>query len=79
MGIIQEKEQEYLEATEHYQKAWLLSGEQSTRIGYRLAVCFMKARLFVEAIDICESLLQIEPELKHIRKEILDKSKLHVV
>lgn len=79
LGIIQEKEQEYHEASEYYQKAWLLSGEQSTRVGYRLAVCSMKARLFVEAIDICEALLQIEPELKHIKKEILDKSKLHVV
>lgn len=79
LGIIQEKEQEYHEAAEYYQKAWLLSNEQNTRVGYQLSICYMKARLFVEAIDVCDALLQLEPELEHIKKEILDKSKLHVV
>lgn len=77
--MINEKEQEYHEASEYYEKAWILTTEQNTRIGYRLAVCYMKARRFVEAIDTCETLLQIEPDLKHIKKKILEKSKLCVI
>ena len=85
LGHIQEKEQEFQEASEYYQKAWLLSDKQNIRIGFRLAVCYMKARLFVEAIDVCETLLQMEPQFNSIishhviKNEILKKSKLHVV
>lgn len=76
IGLINEKEQEFHEAADYYQKAWTLSNEQNTRIGYRLAICYMKSHQYVEAIDISETLLQIEPELQSIKKEIMDKCKL---
>lgn len=81
LGHINEKEQDYHEAAENYQKAWIMSNEQNSRIGYRLAVCYMKSRHFIEAIDICERLLDLLPEteVKLIKKETLDKCKLYVI
>lgn len=50
MGMIKEREQAYVDAANHYEKAFNLTMRKSVSIGYRLAFNFLKARRFIECI-----------------------------
>ena len=41
--------------------------------GYKLAFNYMKAKRFVDAIDVSHNVLEKHPDYPRIRKEILDK------
>lgn len=74
MGVIREKEASYKDAADMYEKAWLLEHEASATIGFKLAFNYLKAKRFVEAIDICNKVLSLYPDYPKIRKEILEKA-----
>eukprot|EP00043_Microstomoeca_roanoka_P026514 m.11852 g.11852 ORF g.11852 m.11852 type:complete len:1331 (-) comp6680_c0_seq1:160-4152(-) len=76
MGFIMEKEQSYANAAEFYENAWSFSTGADPVIGYKLAFNYLKARRFVEAIDICHSVLKQNPDYPRIRKDILEKARL---
>ncbi|XP_069186237.1 tetratricopeptide repeat protein 21B isoform X2 [Procambarus clarkii] len=75
MGFIMEKEQSYRDAAYNYEQAWKFSGNTNPMIGYKLGFNYMKARRFVDAIDVCHVVLAKHPEYPRIRKDILDKSR----
>ena len=41
--------------------------------GYKLAYNYMKAKRYVDAIDVSHSVLEKHPEYPRIKKEILEK------
>ena len=40
-------------AAEFYENAWEFSGKSDSSIGFKLAFNYLKAKRFVEAVDIC--------------------------
>jgi len=75
LGQIMEKEQAYKDAAEHYEHAWTFMHETAPAVGYKLAFNYLKAKRFVEAIDVCHKVLKAFPEYPKIRKEILAKAR----
>ncbi|KAK2562076.1 Tetratricopeptide repeat protein 21B [Acropora cervicornis] len=53
MGYIMEKEQAYKDAAKNYENAWIYGNQSNPTIGYRLAFNFLKAKRYVDAIDVC--------------------------
>ena len=47
-----------------------------TFAGYKLAFNHLKAKKYVEAIDVCHKVLEKHPSYPKIRREILDKARL---
>lgn len=83
-GQINEKEQAYIDAAEKYEKAWDYMNESSSRVGYKLAFNYLKAKRHVEAIDVCHKIRtrftdkNDQKEIAKIKKEILDKARLAI-
>jgi len=72
MGRIMEKEQSYKDAADCYEKAWQLEHESSAAVGFKLAFNYLKARRYVEAVDICHKVLRQSPDYPRIREEIVE-------
>ncbi|KAJ3030267.1 UNVERIFIED_CONTAM: Tetratricopeptide repeat protein 21B [Siphonaria sp. JEL0065] len=75
LGYIMEKEASYKDAADSYTSAWKLERESNAAIGFKLAFNYLKAKKFVEAIEICHKVLKMYPDYPKIRKEILDKAR----
>ncbi|EGD75688.1 hypothetical protein PTSG_12640 [Salpingoeca rosetta] len=76
MGYIMEKEQSYANAAEFYENAWSFSTAADPAVGYKLAFNYLKAKRFVDAIDICHAVLKANPDYPRIRKDILEKARM---
>lgn len=74
LGVIMEKEQAYRDAADNYEQAFQLTSESSPSIGFRLAFNYLKAKRFVEAVNVCHKVLIVDPAYPKIRKEILEKA-----
>ncbi|XP_059560213.1 tetratricopeptide repeat protein 21B isoform X2 [Myotis daubentonii] len=75
MGYIMEKEQTYTDAALNYEMAWKHGNQTNPAIGYKLAFNYLKAKRYVDAIDICHQVLEAHPTYPKIRKDILDKAR----
>uniref|UniRef100_A0A8C0VTI5 Tetratricopeptide repeat domain 21B n=1 Tax=Castor canadensis TaxID=51338 RepID=A0A8C0VTI5_CASCN len=75
MGYIMEKEQAYTDAAFNYEMAWKHGNQTNPAVGYRLAFNYLKAKRYVDAIDICHQVLEAHPTYPKIRKDILDKAR----
>ncbi|XP_067824088.1 tetratricopeptide repeat protein 21B-like [Heptranchias perlo] len=75
MGFIMEKEQSYMDAVTNYKLAWKCSNEASPAIGYKLAFNYLKAKMYMHAIDICHKVLKDHPSYPKIRKEVFEKAR----
>lgn len=73
-----EKEQSYRDAASNYELAWHYSAKRNPAIGYKLAFNYMKAKRFVDAIDIATTLLALYPDYPKLKKEILDKCRASI-
>ena len=51
------------------------SKQTNATIGYKLAFNYMKAKRFVDAIDVCHDILEKYPNYPKVKKEILEKSR----
>ena len=74
MGVVMEKEQSYKDAADCYEKSWGFEHEASAAVGFKLAFNYLKAKRYVEAIDICNKVLQQYPDYPRIRNEILERA-----
>ncbi|XP_006869241.1 PREDICTED: tetratricopeptide repeat protein 21A [Chrysochloris asiatica] len=74
MGFIMEKEQSYKDAATNYKLAWKYSHHASPSVGFKLAFNYLKDKRFVEAIEVCHSVLREHPNYPKIREEILEKA-----
>jgi len=75
LGLIMEKEQSYRDAAEHYENAWKYESESSPSVGFKLAFNYLKAKRYVEAVDVCHKVLTLDSNYPKIRKEILEKAR----
>jgi len=75
LGQIYEKEASYSDAADHYANSWKYSGESDPMVGYKLAFQYLKAKRFVEAIDVCHKVLAIVPDYAKMREDILNKAR----
>ncbi|XP_006201152.2 tetratricopeptide repeat protein 21B [Vicugna pacos] len=75
MGYIMEKEQAYTDAALNYEMAWKQGNQTNPAVGYKLAFNYLKAKRFVDAIDVCHQVLEAHPSYPKIRKDILDKAR----
>ena len=73
LGVVKEREMSYKDAAAHYEKAWLYENEASAAVGYKLSFNYLKAKKYVEAIDVCHKVLRQFPDYPKIRKDILEK------
>ena len=78
LGLAVEKEMQYEQAAECYEKAWKLEFEASAPIGFKYAFCLLKTKKATQAIDVCEKILDLYPDYPRIRDEILKKAYLMV-
>eukprot|EP00730_Choanoeca_flexa_P019334 TRINITY_DN9437_c0_g2_i5.p1 TRINITY_DN9437_c0_g2~~TRINITY_DN9437_c0_g2_i5.p1 ORF type:complete len:1329 (+),score=492.54 TRINITY_DN9437_c0_g2_i5:125-4111(+) len=74
-GLIMEKEQSYANAAEFYENAWEFSGKSDPAIGFKLGFNYLKAKRFVDAVDICHQVLKVDPKYPKIKKEVLDRAR----
>lgn len=74
LGVINEKELSYRDAADNYEQAFTLSSESSPSIGFRLAFNYLKAKRYVEAVNVCYKVLAVDPNYPKIRKEVLEKA-----
>lgn len=75
LGSILEKEQAYKDAADHYEQAWLFTHESNAALGFKLAFNYLKAKRYIEAIDVCHKVLALSADYPKIRKEILAKAR----
>lgn len=73
-----EKESDYERAAECYEKAWKLEFEASAPAGFKLAFSYLKCKRFIEAVDVCETVLTQYPDYPRIREEILRKAQIGI-
>uniref|UniRef100_A0ABI7YG35 Tetratricopeptide repeat domain 21B n=1 Tax=Felis catus TaxID=9685 RepID=A0ABI7YG35_FELCA len=76
MGYIMEKEQAYTDAALNYEMAWKHGNQTNPTVGYKLAFNYLKAKRYVDAIDVCHQVLEGHPTYPKIRKDILDKARM---
>jgi tetratricopeptide repeat protein 21B len=74
IGLIYEREQSYRDAAVNYEKAWEFCNQSNPAVGYRLAFNYLKAKRYVEAITVCNVVLEKHPDYPKIRKEVLEKA-----
>ncbi|KAL4503354.1 hypothetical protein ABPG72_000960 [Tetrahymena utriculariae] len=75
MGLIKEKEQSYVDAATHYEKAYKLTNEKSASIAFRLSFNYLKAKRYVDCINICKKILELFPNYPKIEKDCLEKAR----
>ena len=71
LGAILERECAYKDAADSYEKAWRFTHMGSAPVGYLLAFNYLKARRFVEAIDVANEVLKRYPTYPRIKTEVL--------
>lgn len=52
-----------------------MSNSNNPVIGYRLAFNYMKAKWFVDAINICKEVIHKYPNYSNIKSDIMDKAR----
>ncbi|TPX31100.1 hypothetical protein SmJEL517_g05482 [Synchytrium microbalum] len=75
LGHIMEKEASYRDASDQYERAWQLCNHNSAATGYRLAFNYLKAKRYVEAIEVCLKILEKDAEYPKVKKDILEKAR----
>jgi len=65
----------YQDAAGHYEKAWGYESMASAAIGYKLSFNYLKAKKYVEAIDVCHKVLKEYPDYPKIRGDVLEKAR----
>uniref|UniRef100_A0A6U5AVN5 Uncharacterized protein n=1 Tax=Hemiselmis andersenii TaxID=464988 RepID=A0A6U5AVN5_HEMAN len=74
-GLIFEKEASYADAAQVYEMAWQFDNKRNPSVGFKLAFNYLKAKRFVEAINICTEVLKVQPNFPKIKTEILNKAR----
>ena len=74
LGYIMEKEQSFREAAGHFENAWKMTDQSNGMVGYKLALSYLKAKQYTDAIDISQSVLTKYPNHPRIRKDVLEKA-----
>mmetsp|Transcript_27274 Transcript_27274/g.32235 ORF Transcript_27274/g.32235 Transcript_27274/m.32235 type:complete len:139 (+) Transcript_27274:4018-4434(+) len=71
LGSIYERECAYKDAASSYEEAWKFTYQGSPSIGYELAFNYLKAKRFIEAIDVANEVIKRFPSYPKIKQEVL--------
>ena len=71
LGSILERECAYKDAAEAYERAWSFTFQGSPSVGFELAFNYLKAKRFVEAIDVANEVMKRFPTYPRIKAEVL--------
>lgn len=74
-GLIYEKEASYADAAQVYEMAWQFDNQRNPAVGYKLAFNLLKAKRYVDAINICHAVLQIQPDYPKLKTDILNPAR----
>jgi len=75
MGLIKEKEKAYVDAADHYAKAFKMSNKKNGGIGFRLGFNYLKANRYVDAIDVGKDVLKVFPNFPKVQTDIVDMAR----
>merc|ERR1711988_1770118 len=68
LGVVKEREMSY-------ENAWMYENEASAAVGYKLSFNYLKAKKYVEAIDVCHKVLTQYPDYPKIKSDVLEKAR----
>ncbi|XP_015781277.1 tetratricopeptide repeat protein 21B-like [Tetranychus urticae] len=77
-GFIMDKSQSFKEAIYNYEMAWKIFGANYASVGFKLAHDYMKVKRYADAIDVAQSILEVYPDYPRIRKDIIEKARVHL-
>ena len=66
MGLIKEKEKSYVDAAQHYSRAFAMSNRKNAAVGFRLAFNYLKAQRYVDTIDVSKEVLKVQPDFPKV-------------
>ena len=72
---VQKKKKKNSNNKKNKQNSWRLVNESDPGVGYKLAFNYLKAKRYVNAIDVTQKVLLSHPTYPKIRKEILEKAR----
>uniref|UniRef100_A0AC35U0L7 TPR_REGION domain-containing protein n=1 Tax=Rhabditophanes sp. KR3021 TaxID=114890 RepID=A0AC35U0L7_9BILA len=76
LGKLKEKEQLYDEAVVHFHSAWMLGKQRNLSTGMKLALCLLKNGKHFDCIDICNYILQVNPNYPGLKDGVLLKARM---
>jgi len=66
MGLIKEKMLAYVDAADHYEKAFKMSQSKNPAVGFRLSFNFLKAKRYVDTINVGKEILKVHPNYPQV-------------
>eukprot|EP00457_Paulinella_chromatophora_P000572 gb/GEZN01000572.1/.p1 GENE.gb/GEZN01000572.1/~~gb/GEZN01000572.1/.p1 ORF type:complete len:1296 (+),score=258.54 gb/GEZN01000572.1/:67-3954(+) len=78
LGQVQEKECQFVEASQSFQQAWNMSNGTDVDIGLSLADNYMKAKSYVQAVDVCHKVMKKEKADVVKLKQILQTARVSI-
>ena len=78
MGLIKEKERAYVDAANHYEKAFEMSNKKNEAVGFRLAFNYLKAERLIDCIDVSKEVLKVNPNFPGIQTDLIEKARIQI-
>ena len=78
MGLIKEKEKAYVDAADHYARAFKMSNKRNAAVGFRLAFNYLKAQRYVDTIDVSKEILKEHPDFPKVQTDLIDKARAQI-
>ncbi|KPI84389.1 hypothetical protein ABL78_6550 [Leptomonas seymouri] len=72
LGMLYELQQKHRDASECYQKAWVLLQESDPSVGYKLGFNYLRGNEPVKAIDVCKRVLAHHASYPRIEEDVMD-------
>ena len=72
LGSIFELESAYKDAADAYERAWRITQRGSPSLGYQPSFNYLKAKRYVEAIDVANDVIKRFPTYPGIREDVLE-------
>lgn len=72
LGMLYERQQKHKDASECYQKAWVLLQESDPAVGYKLGFNYLRGAEPVKAIDVCKRVLAHHATYPRIEEDVMD-------
>lgn len=58
-----------------YEMAWQFDCQRNPAVGYKLAFNYLKAKRYVDAINVCHVVLKMSPNYQKMQTDILAKAR----
>lgn len=72
LGMLYERQHKHKDASQCYQKAWMLLQESDPAVGYKLGFNYLRGSEPVKAIDVCKQVLAHHATYPRIEEDVMD-------